>query len=353
MKDFVGKILKQDYGKQAKFIYDNSPFLRYLDFKMGAVYGNSKTRRSLGNLYALYSLLFFYTDDFYSKKEAYRKFAGYNYSKLFAFCRNLYGGNKLQNHSLNNRANTEFKNKFNINKDLIIVNDGRYALHIDFLYVKNIDISKTALKIIKKYVDILKGKDEQLVSDITVLRKLKTVNEQKLKIDLMLNENSEARIFEIVSFAILRNHYKGIRIFIGYEKEKLKEQYLTLYKTGRTNANDGGIDFVMRPIGRFFQVTEVDNYDKYTLDMDKVLHFPITFVIKTNKSKQTIKKELIAHIKENSGGMKMIEHRYLHAIEEIITINELKKWLYDLSAKDVKALLSDIEKYYKLEMNLI
>ncbi len=27
---------------------------------------------------------------------------------------------------------------------------------------------------------------------------------------------------------------------------------LQLYKTGRTNANDGGIDFVMRPIGRFF-----------------------------------------------------------------------------------------------------
>ena len=38
-------------------------------------------------------------------------------------------------------------------------------------------------------------------------------------------------------------------------------------------SSDGGIDFVMRPAGRFFQVTEVDRYDKYLLDIDKVNHF--------------------------------------------------------------------------------
>jgi len=36
----------------------------------------------------------------------------------------------------------------------------------------------------------------------------------------------------------------------------VEEDNLELYKTGRTNANDGGIDFVMKPLGRFFQVTE-------------------------------------------------------------------------------------------------
>lgn len=35
---------------------------------------------------------------------------------------------------------------------------------------------------------------------------------------------------------------------------KLKIENST--KTGRTNANDGGIDFVTKPLGRFFQVTE-------------------------------------------------------------------------------------------------
>lgn len=31
----------------------------------------------------------------------------------------------------------------------------------------------------------------------------------------------------------------------------LIEDYLILYKTGCTNANDGGIDFVMKPLGTF------------------------------------------------------------------------------------------------------
>lgn len=51
----------------------------------------------------------------------------------------------------------------------------------------------------------------------------------------------------------------------GMEKKKssVKKYNLRLYKTGRTNANDGGIDFVLKPVGRFFQVTEVGRYDKY------------------------------------------------------------------------------------------
>ena len=34
--------------------------LQYLDAKMKAVHGNSKTRRSLANIYAIYSILYFY-----------------------------------------------------------------------------------------------------------------------------------------------------------------------------------------------------------------------------------------------------------------------------------------------------
>ena len=40
-------------------------------------------------------------------------------------------------------------------------------------------------------------------------------------------------------------------------------QAIKLYKTGKTNANDGGIDFVMKPLGRFFQVTETLDFKKY------------------------------------------------------------------------------------------
>lgn len=167
---------------------------------------------------------------------------------------------------------------------------------------------------------------------------MNSVKKKKDKICSILNEQSEARVFEIISYVILKNHYKGIKIFIGESPDRLKQEYLNLYKTGRTNANDGGIDFVMRPLGRFFQVTETDDYNKYLLDMDKVLHYPITFVIKTLTSKENISKDFVKFVKSKFGGMKVIEDLYFHGLEEIITINELKHWLYELEANSIDEL---------------
>lgn len=159
----------------------------------------------------------------------------------------------------------------------------------------------------------------------------------------MKTEDCEARIFEIISYAILKNYYKN----------ELEEKYLELYKTGRTNANDGGIDFVMRPLGRFFQVTEVNHYDKYLLDIDKVLHFPLTFVIKTKSTKEKISKDFEKYISQKSRGMKVIQERYKKAVEEIITINELVEWLEKLDNDSINSLIQDIDLYYRLELNLL
>lgn len=353
MREFIEEILKEDYQDNYQNIFNNSPLIQYLDSKMGAVYGNSKTRRSLANIYAIYAILNFYVDDFYNQKEKYKKFTGYPYTKVYSFARSLYGGEKLQNHGFNNRVNFEFRNKGNSN-DLIIIDNGRYALHIDFLYVKGIDISQTSIKIIKKYILLLKEKDSAFVVDLEELKASDTKNKKLDKLVTMLTEKSEARVFEIISYAILKNHYKGIKIYWGYTLSDIHEEKLTLYKTGRTNANDGGIDFVMKPLGRFFQVTEVmENYDKYLLDIDKVMHFPITFVIKTSKSKTCIEEELDDYISTKSGGMDLIIKRYKNAIEEIITINELKEWIHNLEDEDINSIINDIETYYKLEMNLL
>lgn len=353
MLEFINNILYEEYKNSAENIFNSSPLLQYLDSKMNAVYGNSKTRRSLANIYAIYSILNFYVDDFYNQKDKYKHFQGYSYQELFLFCRNLYGGKKLQNHALNNRVNGEFKNKVN-DKDLIIVNNGKYALHIDFLYVNGIDISKTVIKIIQKYIQLLQEKDNIFINDLHELKKLQTQNLKLKKLNIMLSEESEARVFEIISYAILKNHYKNIKIYWGYTAQDLQEEFLTLYKTGRTNANDGGIDFVMKPLGRFFQVTEsTENYDKYFLDIDKVMHFPITFVVKTFKTKSIIEKELNDYIQYKSGGMNIIINKYKNTIEEIITINELKEWMINLSDNDISDIVNDIEIYYNLEMNLI
>jgi len=359
MKDFIRKNLDDTFkvyqGFDTDTFFQKSPLLRYLDLKTGAIFGDTKARRSLANIYAIYAILFFYSNDFYEKPDDYKEFAGYDYTKLFAFYRGLYGGEKLQNHALNSRVNGEFKNKIvsKSGNELIVITDGgKYTIHIDYLYVDGIDISKVAVQIIEEYIQLLASKDSKLIADIEGLIEMKSIDSKRAKISELIDEKSEARIFEIISYAILKSHYKSIKVYFGYSREELQEQYLTLYKTGRTNANDGGIDFVMRPIGRFFQVTEVSSYDKYLLDIDKVMHFPITFVIKTLQDKNIVLSQLDNYIEQKSGGMRVIRERYHQAIEEIITINELRNWLNVLDGQSIDKLLQDINIYYKLELNL-
>lgn len=140
---------------------------------MKAVHGNTKTRRSLANIYAIYSILYFYIAEFYEDKEKYKKFEGYDYMRLLNFCRGLYGGSKLQNHALNSRVNGEFKNKFkDVINNLIIINNGKYLIHIDYLYVNEYDISKVVCKIVEKYIELLMKKDHTLINTLDELRKL-------------------------------------------------------------------------------------------------------------------------------------------------------------------------------------
>ena len=350
---FIEDILKQEYPADYQKIYDNSYLIQYLDMKTKAVHGNSKTRRSLANIYAIYSILHYYEEDFFQQPDKYRQFDGYDYMRLFTYYRSLYGGSKLQNHALNSRVNGEFRNKFNdVSKDLIIINNGKYLIHIDYIYVDGHDISKTSCHIIEKYIALLIAKDHALIHTLEEMKALNDFGEKKNKIKDLLSEDAEARIFEIISYAILKNHYKNIRVYFGYARDDIKEYELQLYKTGRTNANDGGIDFVMRPIGRFFQVTEVNNYDKYLLDIDKVMHFPISFVIKTKQSRKSVLQDLEQYISERTSGMAVLEMRYRKAIEEIITINELQAWTDELDGVDIDGIIRDIDIYYRLEMNM-
>ena len=355
MQKYIREILEKHYKENCEKIFNNSDLIRYINLKSSAISGNSKARKSLASIYAVYSMLHFYIEEFYNKPVEYKEFRGYQFTKLLSFSRTLYGGEKLQNHSFNSRVNSEFKNKINseVNKgkDIVVIDNRKYAIHIDYLYVGTIDISKVVYEIISKYIDLLQEKDLSLIAELELLAKAEGLEEKRNRILGLLNETAEARIFEIISYAILKNYYQNKTIFIGTSKNDIKEEVLRLYKTGRTNANDGGIDFVMRPLGRFFQVTEVASYGKYLLDIDKVLHFPITFVIKTNKSKEKIAEEIAKFIDKKSGGMTVIKDRYNKAIEEIITINELTEWFTSLGKEAINSIYQDIILYYKIEMN--
>lgn len=50
--------------------------------------------------------------------------------------------------------------------------------------------------------------------------------------------------------------------------------------------------------------------------------------------------------------MRIIKERYQKAIEEIITINELKNWINELNNNDIDNIIRDIDIYYRLEMNI-
>ena len=52
----------------------------------------------------------------------------------------------------------------------------------------------------------------------------------------------------------------------------------------------------MKPLGRFFQVTETLDFKKYFLDIEKIERYPLSFVVKSEESKD----ELLAKIKADA-----------------------------------------------------
>ena len=56
---------------------------------------------------------------------------------------------------------------------------------------------------------------------------------------------------------------------------------------------------------------------------------------------------------EKSGGMKVLESKYHKAVEDVITINELKQWMDNMSEEEIKSTISEIDHYYKFEMNML
>ena len=133
--------------------------------------------------------------------------------------------------------------------------------------------------------------------------------------------------------------------------DNIQKECLHLYKTGRTNANDGGIDFVMKPLGRFFQVTETLDFKKYFLDIDKIERYPITFVIKSQESEDI----LIDKIKTcalNSYSILAIVERYMNCIEEIFNIPKLLSIFDDIIERGyLDNVLNEIILQSKIEFN--
>lgn len=276
---------------------------------------------------------------------------------MFARQRQLPFGEKLQNHALNSRLNDEF-HKFYPDVDarpiMRDVATQRYWFSESLLVANGLNIARAVIDIIDAYVEARRDNFSRFIDDcrsIQALDQSKSV-EKKAFVAALLSPTTDARLFEIVSFAIMKTHYGSHTVWFGLTREEVSESALVLYKTGRTNANDGGIDFVMRPLGRFFQVTETLDLKKYFLDLEKIQKFPMTFVIKTERPIREIESHLRSGA-EATFGVKAIVQKYMDAIEEIVNIPLLLRYLDEsLAEGKIGPLIDEIVMQSQVEFSL-
>ena len=329
----IKSVLEKHFGKSANEVYDKSQLIQYINEKTRSANRGSKSRSSFANLYAIYVIVEDYIANGFDRKGDYSKYEGALFNKLFVRQRELPFGSKLQNHALNNRMNSEFQKYFPGVEFIPILRNlstNRYWFNENLLKIKigraSFNIANAIIEIIDEYSKTKQDAFQRFIKSCEGLQKIGKKSPKKVEcfISGLLAPNVDARLFEIVSYSILKYYYHDQIIYWGYDIKKLNKDNLKLYKTGRTNANDGGIDFVMKPLGRFFQVTETLDFKKYFLDIDKIQKFPVTFVIKSDVDTD----DLLKKIRENASktySIKAIVDKYMDCIEEVINIPTLNK----------------------------
>ncbi len=273
-------VLKNHFGGDAKEVFEKSYLIKYLNNKTKSANRSSKSRGAFANHYTIYALVEDYIlQGFADGDDLYSEYEGAVYTELFTRIRELPFGQRLQNHALNNRMNDEFRKFFPDVQCQPIIRDlttKRYWINENLLKIsaggEQYNIARAIIEIIDSYVEAKRSVFDQFVAYTSELAQVPDEDADKAIefVNQQIQPNIDARIFEIVSYAVLKAHYADTILYWGWEPDELNEEPLMLYKTGRTNANDGGIDFVMKPLGRFFQVTETLDFKKYFLDIDKV-----------------------------------------------------------------------------------
>lgn len=356
----ISEVLTRHFGDTAQDLFEKSPLLQYINLKTVSATRGSKARSSFANLYAIFVLAEDYIAHGFHRKGDYSKYEGAQFSKLFKRQRELPFGSKLQNHGLNDRLNGEFRKFFpqvDVQPILRVTETRRYWINRKLVVLslgkKTFDIAEAVIEIINAYA---KAKQASFAGFIKTCEELRDISKQKHdKVEAfvlgLLAPNVDARIFEIVSYAILKYYYHDQTVYFGFQLDELEKSPLILYKTGRTNANDGGIDFVMTPLGRFFQVTETLDVRKYFLDIDKIERYPITFVIKATESRDDLLKKLREGA-ERQYSVKAIVEKYMACIEEVINIPLLQEhFKAGVTQGYLGNIMAEIVKQSKVEFN--
>jgi len=356
----IKKILQRQFGDSSQDLFDKSPLLQYINLKTVSATRGSKARSSFANLYAIYVLVEDYIAKGFHKKGDYSKYDGAKFSHLFKRQRELPFGRKLQNHGLNDRLNGEFRKYFpqvDAQPVLRVVETKRYWINEKLIALtlgkQSFNIAQAIIAIINSYAETKQASFTGFLKTCEQMRKISKQKHAKVEqfILELLAPNVDARIFEIVSYAILKYFFHDKTVYFGFQLDDLEKSPLILYKTGRTNANDGGIDFVMTPLGRFFQVTETLDVRKYFLDIDKIERYPITFVIKSSETTDNLLKKLKEGA-ERQYSIKAIVEKYMACIEEVINIPILQeRFKSDIEQGYLANVLDEIVRQSKVEFN--
>lgn len=346
----IKSILSKHFGNDAEIIFEKSFLIKYINEKTRSANRGSKSRGSFGALYSIYTLIEDYINGAFIDSGNYSDYEGARQTQLIDRQRELPFGKKLQNHYFQNRTNTDYRKFFPTAEiDRIIIHDqaeSRYWINEAQVKLsigaKEFNLAHAVIEIIDEYKKTKLDAFARFIVSCSELKQLNSGESGKVE-EFILNQlapNVDARLYEIISYGILKFYYHDTVIYWGTEKklESLTAENLTLYKTGRTNANDGGIDFVMRPLGRFFQVTETLDFKKYFLDIDKLQRYPITFVIKSNEPQDILLRKIEADAIKTYNVTSVVQ-KYMASIEEIINIPML---IYHFKSAIKMGYLTDI-----------
>lgn len=356
----IQQVLASEFGEAWPDIFDKAPLLQYLNIKTKSAMRGSKARGSFANIYAVYVLVEDYRHKGFDVGGNYSDYEGARFTTLLRRQRELPFGSKLQNHALNSRMNEEFKKYFpqiEYNPILRDPHTNRYWINENLLKIgvsgRIHNIAQSIITIIDQYIGAKRSAFEKFIETCERLKNVTLDGDSTVEefIAGLLAPNVDARLFEIVSYAILKFYYHEQTVYFGDDLENIQEENLKLYKTGRTNANDGGIDFVMRPLGRFFQVTETVDVRKYFLDIDKIEHYPISFVIKAEEPIDELKQKLRTGA-ERQYVIKAIVEKYMNCIEEIINLAVLRQRFREATVQGyLREILDELIRQSRVEFN--
>ena len=241
---FTSKILEVltiHFKEDAEQIYENSELLQFLNKKTKSAHKGSKARGSFGTIYAIYTLVEDYINRGYIEKGNYRKYEGARFTDLLTRAKELPFGAKLQNHSFNQRVNEEFKATFPLISKIPILRNPetkRYWINENLLQVKanktDFNISRSLIEIIDEYIVAKTSAFDAFIETCEKLKQFESNKGESIKefILSLLAPNADARIFEIVSYSILKENYYEQSVFFGFSMDSIEEENLKLYKTG-------------------------------------------------------------------------------------------------------------------------